>query len=113
MADGGPSTIKQSLSCESGADFDTTIRSQAKSIDNGCASSNTFGTREIVLYTKIGPIPLKKKRIYIEKLEETFFFPKEIQTELSGEEVDLLFKHYRESVEERKSTIAQNFYSDN
>lgn len=52
----------------------------------------------------VGPVnamlPLKKKkRIHI--IEQRFFMPKEIQTELSMNDVDILFQYYQESLEER------------
>lgn len=55
----------------------------------------------------VGPVtsmlPLKKKRIHI--IEEIFFMPKEIQTELSWDDIDLLFKYYQEANEERNRLL--------
>ncbi len=44
-------------------------------------------------------LPTKKRKIEI--LEQQFFFPMEIQTELTAQEIDRLFQHYQEVVEER------------
>lgn len=52
----------------------------------------------------IAEIPLKrKKRIHI--IQEQFFFPKEIQTDLSLEDVEFLFEYYKDSVNERETML--------
>lgn len=57
----------------------------------------------------VGPIdsvlPLKKKRIHI--IEQIFFMPKEIQTDLSLNDIDLLFKYYQEAVDERNQLLTR------
>lgn len=48
-------------------------------------------------------IPVKKRKIEI--IEQRFFFPKDIQTELSIQDIDMLFKYYQESLEERNTLL--------
>lgn len=50
-------------------------------------------------------LPLKKKRIHI--IEERFFMPKEIQTELSSNDIDLLFQYYQEAADERDQLLTR------
>lgn len=61
--------------------------------------------KEIFLYTKNAVIPLKKRRIEIEKLAEKIFLPKDIQTDLTSEDVNLIFRYYKEAVEERNQLL--------
>lgn len=48
-------------------------------------------------------LPLKRKRIHI--IEEKMFLPRSVQTELTSEEIDLLFQHYQEAVQERNQLL--------
>lgn len=48
-------------------------------------------------------LPLKRKKLDI--IEQKFFFPKSIQTEITSEEIDLLFQHYQEAIEERNQLL--------
>lgn len=45
---------------------------------------------------------LKKRKLNIEK---RFFFPKAVQTELTSEDIDLLFLYYKNAVEERNELL--------
>lgn len=49
------------------------------------------------------PLPAKKRKI--EKIEEKFFYPIQVQTELTTDDIDFLFQYYQESVEERKNLL--------
>lgn len=60
---------------------------------------------DIFLYTKNDAIPLKKRRVEIEILAEQFFHVKDIQTDLTSEDVDLIFRYYKEVVEERNQLL--------
>lgn len=66
-------------------------------------SSNEHSTSNRFVGPVNSVLPLKKKRIHV--IEETLIFQKEIQTELSSEDIDLLFKYYQEVVEERDSLL--------
>lgn len=48
-------------------------------------------------------IPLKKRKIVV--TEEIFRLPKEIQTELTMEDIDSIFKYYQEAVNERDELL--------
>lgn len=50
-----------------------------------------------------GAVAEKKRKI--EVIAQQFFFPKEIQTDLTMTDVDMLFKYYQEAVEERDSLL--------
>lgn len=48
-------------------------------------------------------VPAKKRRI--SQIQQKWFFPKEIQTDLSLTDIDLLFQYYQQSVEERNELL--------
>lgn len=58
---------------------------------------------EILKLNSILPLPAKKRKI--EKIEEKFFFPMQIQTELTAEDIDQLFQYYQEAVNERNKLL--------
>lgn len=49
--------------------------------------------------------PAKKRKIEI--IEQKFFFPMEIQTELTIQDIDQLFQYYQEAIEERNRLLLQ------
>lgn len=48
-------------------------------------------------------LPSKKRKI--EKIEEKFFFPMQVQTDLTADDINTLFQYYQESVDERKKLL--------
>jgi len=56
------------------------------------------GNKPLVL-----PMSQLKKRKF--SIEEKFFFPKAIQTEITSEELDLLFMYYKDAVDERNELL--------
>lgn len=62
--------------------------------------SHNFETKYLNLQSLL---PAKKRKIEI--IEEKFFIPMEVQTELTSEDINFLFQHYQESVEERSKLL--------
>lgn len=53
----------------------------------------------------LNPIPITLKRRRINIIEERFFSPMEMQTDITCEEIDLLFKYYQEANDERNNLL--------
>lgn len=51
------------------------------------------------------PLPVKKRRIHIN--EQKFFFPMEVQTELTIADINNLFQYYQEVVQDRNKLLLQ------
>lgn len=48
---------------------------------------------------------LQKKRKFSD-VEQIFFFPKKVQTELTTEDIDMLFEHYQKAVGDRERLLS-------
>lgn len=66
------------------------------------ATNRTFVNSDNTNFTLRSLIP-KKRRIEI--IDQKFFFSKEIETDLTAKDIDFLFKHYNEAVEERDALL--------
>lgn len=71
-------------------------------VTNSASTTKVKTVGPNALNTILNPV---KKRIEINKMQ--VFLPKSIQTELSSEDIDALFKHYQEALEERNELLAK------
>lgn len=68
-------------------------------------SSSSSRDNTVYLFTEKAAIPLKKRKIDVDKLAELISFPKEIQTKLTQKDIDVIFKYYKEAVKERNEFL--------
>lgn len=65
---------------------------------NSCKKVSAYGNEPAII---LGPV--KKRKVDV--IEQKFFFEKSIETDLSANDIDLLFKYYQEAVEQRDALL--------